>query len=291
MDAALKLRVILALAAVYIIWGSTYLAIRYSLIDFPPFIMAGSRFVIAGLVLGAFALLRGSALPTARQWRNSFFLGFLLFVIGNGGVVFAEQWIVSSLAALAVSSMPIFATIFGFFFGRELTRLDLVAVFIGFAGVALLNHDTGMGDFLHPAALALVLAPMCWAFGSVAARSLDLPKGLMMSAAQMLGGGILLMGVSFSLGESWPESIGWISLSAWLYQIVFGSLIAFSAYLFLLHNVRPAVATSYAFVNPPLAVLFGVLLANETVDAWGYAGMIVIVGAVVLIQMQRVRIK
>ena len=289
MDAALKLRVILALAAVYIIWGSTYLAIRYSLLDFPPFIMAGSRFVIAGLVLGAFALLRGSALPTWRQWRNSFFLGFLLFVVGNGGVVFAEQWIASSLAATAVASMPIFATIFGFFFGRELTRLDLVAVFVGFAGVAILNHDAGMGDFLHPAALALIAAPLCWAFGSVASRSMDLPKGLMMSAAQMLGGGILLMSVSFSLGESWPAEIGWVALSAWVYQIVFGSLIAFSAYLFLLQNVRPAVATSYAFVNPPLAVLFGVAIAGESVSALGYVGMIVIVSAVVLIQMQRVK--
>lgn len=288
MDAALKFRVILALAAVYIIWGSTYLAIRYSLTDFPPFIMAGSRFVIAGLVLGAFALLRGSALPTKRQWRNSFFLGFLLFVVGNGGVVFAEQWIASSLAATAVASMPIFATIFGFFFGRELTRLDLIAVFVGFAGVAILNHDAGMGDFLHPAALALIAAPLCWAFGSVASRSMDLPKGLMMSAAQMLGGGILLMTLSFSLGESWPAEIGWVALSAWLYQIVFGSLIAFSAYLFLLHNVRPAVATSYAFVNPPLAVLFGVAIAGETVTTLGYVGMLVIVSAVVLIQVQRV---
>lgn len=287
MDAALKFRVILALAAVYIIWGSTYLAIRYSLTDFPPFIMAGSRFVIAGLVLGAFAMLRGSALPTGRQWRNSFFLGFLLFVVGNGGVVFAEQWIASSLAATAVASMPIFATIFGFFFGRELTRLDFIAVFVGFAGVAVLNHDSGMGDFLHPAALALIAAPLCWAFGSVASRSMDLPKGLMMSAAQMLGGGILLMTLSFSLGESWPAEIGWVALSAWLYQIVFGSLIAFSAYLFLLHNVRPAVATSYAFVNPPLAVLFGVAIAGETVTTLGYVGMLVIVSAVVLIQVQR----
>lgn len=288
MDAALKLRVILALAAVYIIWGSTYLAIRYSLTDFPPFIMAGSRFVIAGLVLGAFAMLRGSALPTWRQWRNSFFLGFLLFVVGNGGVVFAEQWIASSLAATAVASMPIFATIFGFFFGRELARLDLIAVIVGFSGVAILNHDAGMGDFLHPAALALIAAPLCWAFGSVASRSMDLPKGLMMSAAQMLGGGILLMTLSFSLGESWPAEISWVALSAWAYQIVFGSLIAFSAYLFLLHNVRPAVATSYAFVNPPLAVLFGVAIAGESVSTLGYAGMIVIVSAVVLIQMQRV---
>lgn len=287
MDAALRLRVILALAAVYIIWGSTYLAIRYSLIDFPPFIMAGSRFVVAGLVLGIIALLRGNRLPSARQWRNSFFLGFLLFVVGNGGVVFAEQWIASSLAATAVASMPIFATVFGYFFGRELTRLDLVAVFVGFAGVAILNHDAGMGSMLHPAALALVAAPLCWAFGSVASRSMDLPKGLMMSAAQMLGGGILLMGVSAALGESWPDSLGWISLGAWLYQIVFGSLIAFSAYLFLLQTVRPAVATSYAFVNPPLAVLFGVWLADERVSALGYIGMVVIVSAVVLIQVQR----
>ncbi|HEX6929030.1 MAG TPA: drug/metabolite exporter YedA [Gammaproteobacteria bacterium] len=289
MDAALKFRVTLALAAVYIIWGSTYLAIRYALVDFPPFVMTGSRFIVAGLLMGAFAILRGDGLPTARQWRNSAFLGFLLFMMGNGLVAFAEQWIVSSLAALAVASMPIFATIFGFFFGRELTRLDLLAVIIGFSGVALLNHDAGMGDFLHPAALALIAAPMCWAFGSVSARSLDLPKGLTMSAAQMLAGGVFLMGASVSLGEQWPDEIGLLAMSAWLYQIVFGSLIAFSAYLFLLHNVRPALATSYAFVNPPLAVLFGVWLAGEHVDAWGYAGMIVIVGAVALIQVQKTK--
>lgn len=289
MDAAPRLRVILALAAVYIIWGSTYLAIRYSLIDFPPFVMAGSRFVIAGAVLGAWAMLRGAPWPTARQWRNAFVLGFLLFVVGNGGVVFAEQWIASSLAATAVATMPIFATAFGYFFGRELTRLDVFAVFVGFAGVAILNNDAGMGDFLHPAALALIAAPLCWAFGSVASRSMDLPQGLMMSAAAMFGGGILLMSLSLALGERWPDEIGLVALSAWLYQIVFGSLIAFSAYLFLLQNVRPAVATSYAFVNPPLAVLFGVWLADETVNTAGYVGMVVIVSAVVLIQMQRVK--
>lgn len=287
MDAATRFRIILALAAVYTIWGSTYLAIRYSLVDFPPFLMAGSRFVIAGAVLGAFALLRGNAWPTRRQWRNGFILGFLLFVVGNGGVVFAEQWIASSLVATAVASMPIFATVFGYFFGRELTRLDLVAVLVGFAGVAILNHDAGMGDFLHPAALALVAAPVCWAFGSVASGSMDLPKGLMMSALPMLGGGIVLTATGLGLGETWPDSIGAASLGAWLYQTVFGSLVAFSAYLFLLHNVRPAVATSYAFVNPPLAVLFGVWLADETVSPLGYAGMVVIVSAVVLVQVQR----
>jgi len=288
-DAALKLRVILALAAVYIIWGSTYLAIRYSLNDFPPFLLAGSRILLAGVVLGAFALLRGSAWPSARQWGNSFLLGFLLFVVGNGGVVFAQQWVASSLAALAVASMPIFATIFGFFFGRELTRLDLLAVVIGFIGVALLNHDSGMGDFLHPAALALVAAPLCWALGSVAARSMDLPKGMMMSAAQMLGGGVLLMVTSAVLREPWPQDFSAVGLSAWLYLIVFGSLIAFSAYLFLLHNTRPAVATSYAYVNPVVAVMLGLTIADERIDPWGYAGMIVIVGAVLLIQMQRTK--
>lgn len=287
MDTRQPLAVILALAAVYIIWGSTYLAIRWSLIDFPPFIMAGSRFVIAGLLMGAYAWYRGDRLPTARQWRNSAFLGFLLFVMGNGLVVFAEQWIVSSLAALAVSSMPIFAAMFGFLFGRELTRLDLVAVVTGFFGVYLLNHDAGMGDFLQPAALALIAAPLCWAFGSVSARSLDLPKGLMMSAAQMLAGGILLMIVSQALGESWPDEIGLLAGAAWLYQIVFGSLIAFSAYLYLLHNVRPALATSYAFVNPPLAVLFGILLAGESIDGWGVAGMVVILVSVLIINLQR----
>lgn len=289
MDAAIRFRIVLALAAVYLIWGSTYLAIRYALDGFPPFIMAGSRFVIAGLLLGVFAVLRGSRLPTLRQWRNSLFIGFLLCAMGNGMVVFAEQWIVSSLAALAVASMPLFATIFGFFFGRELTKLDLLAVFIGFCGVALLNHDAGMGDFFHPAALALIAAPMCWAFGSVAARSMDMPKGLMMSAAQMFAGGITLCVMSIAFGESWPSTLAPQAFGAWLYLIVFGSIVTFSAYLYLLEHTRPAVATSYAYVNPVIAVLLGVLIANESIDAWGIAGMIVIVSAVALIQMQRAK--
>lgn len=287
MDAALKLRVALALAAVYLVWGSTYLAIRYALVGFPPFIMAGSRFVVAGLLLGAFALLRGSEWPTWRQWRNCLFVGFLLCAMGNGLVVFAEQWIASGLAALAVASMPLFATIFGYFFGRELTRLDLVAVVVGFAGVVLLNHDAGMGDILHPAALALIAAPLCWAFGSVAARSMDMPRGLMMSAAQMLTGGIALAVMSLALGEEWPTTLAPSAFAAWLYLIVFGSIVTFSAYLYLLEHTRPAVATSYAYVNPVIAVMLGVLLAGERIDAWGYAGMIVIVSAVALIQVQR----
>lgn len=287
MDAATRIRVLLALAALYLIWGSTYLGIRYALEGFPPFVMAGSRFVFAGLILGAIALLRGEKLPTLRQWRNAAVIGFLLAAMGNGLVVFAEQWVVSSLAALAVSCMPIFAAVFGYFFGRELTRLDAVAVLIGFVGVVLLNRDAGMGGIFHPGVIALIAAPVCWAFGSVWAQSLDLPKGFMLSASQMLAGGLILCGISLALGESWPTSLSATALAAWLYLIVFGSIIAYSSYLYLLQHTRPAVATSYAYVNPVVAVFLGIVIAGERIDAWGWTGMVVIVSAVLLIQLQR----
>src|SRR5690606_23138184 len=202
-------------------------------------------------------------------------------------VVFAEQWIISSLAALAVACMPIFATIFGYFFGRELTRLDVVAVLIGFAGVVLLNHDAGMGGIFHPAVIALIAAPLCWAFGSVWAQSLDLPKGWMQSASQMLAGGAILCIISLARGETWPTSLPVTTLAAWLYLVVFGSIVAYSSYVYLLQHTRPAVATSYAYVNPLIAVFLGVVIADERIDPWGWAGMVVIVSAVLLIQLQR----
>jgi len=279
-------RVLAALAAVYLIWGSTYFAIRVTLEDLTPFLMASSRFLIAGTVLFGFAAWRGTPLPTARQWRNTTIIGALLLLLGHGGVVFAQQWVPSSLAALAVASMPIWATVIAWLGGRRSSRFDLMGIAAGFVGVVLLNLDgailgAGLG------AIALFIAPIAWAWGSMLARDLDLPKGLMLSATQMLAGGALLGLTRLATGEPWPARFTLWPMLAWVWQIVGGSIVAYTAYLYLLDKVRPALATSYAFVNPVIAVLIGVGLGGELLDAWGWAGTVVIVGAVALITLSK----
>lgn len=277
-------RVLAALLAVYLIWGSTYYAIHVTLRDLTPFLMASGRFLIAGALLLAFARARGTPLPSARQWRNSALLGALLLLVGHGGVVFAQQWVPSSLAALAVASMPIWATVFGWLAGRKHARWDLAGVGAGFLGVLLLNLDGGLlGAGIG--ALALLLSPIGWAYGSMLARDLDLPKGLMLSAAQMLAGGALLGVAALATGEPWPARFTLWPLLAWLWQILAGSIVAYTAYLYLLEKVRPALATSYAFVNPVIAVLLGVGWGGEALDPWGWAGTVVIVGAVAAITL------
>jgi drug/metabolite transporter (DMT)-like permease len=279
-------KIIAALAAVYFIWGSTYLAIKVTLQDLTPFLMASSRFLIAGALLYAFALWRGDLPPTAKQWRSTWLTGALLLLVGHGGVVFAQQWVPSSLAALAVASMPIWATVFSALRGRPSTRIELAAVAAGFVGVVLLNHDGGILN-AGVGAIALLVAPIAWAIGSMLARDLDLPKGFMLSATQMLAGGVLLGVAAVIHGEPWPTQFTTWPLLAWLWQIFAGSIVAYTAYFYLLEKVRPALATSYAYVNPVVAVILGMSLAGETLDPWGWAGTVVIVGAVALITLTK----
>lgn len=279
-------RVLAALLAVYLIWGSTYYAIHVTLQDLTPFLMACGRFLIAGSLLFAFARWRGTPLPTARQWRNTSILGGLLLLVGHGGVVFAQQWVPSALAALAVASMPIWATVIGWLAGRKHARWDLYGVGAGFVGVVLLNLDGGiLGAGIG--AIALLIAPIGWAWGSMLSRDLDLPQGLMLSATQMLAGGALLGLAALATGEPWPARFTLWPLLAWVWQIFAGSIVAYTAYLYLLAKVRPALATSYAFVNPVVAVLLGVGWGGETLDPWGWAGTVVVVGAVALITLTR----
>jgi len=281
-----RVNIFVAVAATWMIWGSTYLAIRISLEDMPPFFMAGSRFLVAGAALFGWLLIRGKSLPTLRQLRNAFLLAFLLLVMGHGGVVFAEQWVASSVAALAVASMPLWATLFARLFGRRVTRLDAIAIVIGFIGVVLLNKDAELrGATL--AAIVLLIAPISWAFGSVVSGRMELPSGLMLPATEMLCGGVQLFVISLVMQEGLPQQMTFWPTAAWIYQIIAGSIIAFSAYLYLLKHARPALATSYAFVNPVIAVALGVALAGEHMETWGYAGMTIIVAAVAVITLQR----
>ena len=278
----------LALFALYVIWGSTYLAIRFALASYPPFLLAGVRFLGAGTLLYGFLRMRGIAAPTARQWRNAAFTGVLLLGFGNGLVCFAEERVSSGIAAVAVASMPLFAALFAGMYGQWATRRETVGLLIGFAGVVVLNLGSGLSGS-RLGALALLTAAMCWAFGSVWSRRQDMPSGPMNTAAQMLCASVALLAVGFGGGERLPAHPTLHATLALLYLAVFGSIIAFSAYLYVLRHARPALATSYAYVNPPVAVLFGVLLAGEHVGPFDLAGMAVILLGVGVITLAKRR--
>lgn len=285
-----RLWIVLALLTVYIIWGSTYLAIRVALEGFPPFLMAGIRFLIAGGGMYVFLRLRGAPNPTGRQWLGAGLVGCLLLVGGNGGVTFAEQWVASGLAAVWIATMPVWAALFAGLFGRWPSPLEWAGLALGVVGVALLNLES---DFqANPVgAVALTIATMCWAFGSVWSRRLSLPAGMMASAAEMLVGGVVLFILGFGTGEQITQMPGERAIAALVYLIVFGSVIAFSAYLYLLKNVRSTVATSYAYVNPVVAVGLGVGLAGENITLAGLAAMLIILAAVGLVALARERAK
>ena len=255
--------VLLCLAALYIVWGSTYYAMRVALVDLPPFLMGGVRFLLAGLVLLAILRARGAALPTRREWAASASVGALLLVLGNGLVGVAEHsGVGSGVAATVVATMPLWAVLFGVGFGERPAWGELLGLVVGFSGVLVLRSG---GAFEAPivGVVAVALAPAAWAFGSVWSRRLPMPKGPMSTAAQMLTGGILMLGVGLLTGERIVAVPRTSSLLAWAYLIVFGSLVAFSAYGYLLRTVRPALATSYAYVNPVVALAIGASIGHE----------------------------
>lgn len=277
-----RVKVLIALLSVYFIWGSTYLAIRIALEGFPPFMMAGLRFLVTGGGLYLFLRIRGTTVPGYTQWIGASLVGGFLLLGGNGGVVFAEQWVASGLAALGVATVPLWTVLFSGIWNRWPTRFEWAGLLLGFAGIILLNFE---GDLrASPAgAIALIIAAICWAFGSAWSRHLSLPSGLMASAVEMIAGGILLLAASFLTGEKMNGFPAWHSIGALFYLMIFGSLVGFSAYIYLLSRVRPALATSYAYVNPVIAVLLGVSLAGEQITAIGITAMVVILAGVVIV--------
>lgn len=281
-----RLRIILALLTVYTVWGSTYLAVRIAVESFPPFLMTSFRFMVAGGGLLLFLWWRGSALPDRQQIRNAALVGTLMLGGGVGGTSFAEQWVASGLAALAVAAVPIWAALFAGLWGRWPNTLEWGGLIVGLGGVALLNMENGM-QANRVGALALIIAPMCWAFGSIWSRHLRMPQGLMGTAIQMLGGGVFLLFLGLISRESMTEPPELDSVLALIYLIVFGSMLAFSAYMYLLNNIRPAMATSYAYVNPVVAVMLGVTLAGEKIGPLGIVAMFIILGGVGLVALGR----
>lgn len=282
------LAVALALASVYLVWGSTYLAIAYGLEGYPPFLMGSVRFLAASLVFYAFLRWRGHAPPTRAQWKNAAVMGLFMMLLGNGLVNFAEQTVSSGLAAVAVASMPLWAGLFGVMRGQHPSRGEWLGLGIGFLGVVWLNLGGEMRASLG-GMLALLLAPIAWAFGSVWSRGRDLPAPFMSTAAQMLCGGVAMGALGLLMGERITEVPPLSATLAVGYLAAFGSILAFSAYVWLLHNVRPALATSYAYVNPPIAVLLGALLLQERVGWDSIGAMAVILAGVLIITRAKAR--
>jgi drug/metabolite transporter (DMT)-like permease len=282
------LAVAAALAAVYLVWGSTYLAIRVGLHGFPPFLMGALRFVAAGALFYAVLRWRGHAAPTRAQWRNAAVMGVFMLVLGNGMVNFAEQTVSSGLAAIAVASMPLWAGLFGVLRGQHPSRGEWAGLAIGFVGVVWLNAGSEMRASL-PGMVALITAPIAWAWGSVWSRGRDLPSPFMSTAAQMLCGGVSMAALAAVLGERIEAPPPPEATLAVAYLALFGSIVAFSAYVWLLDRVRPALATSYAYVNPPIAVLLGAWLLDERFGVHAIGAMAVILAGVVIVMRSKAR--
>ena len=282
------LQVVVALAAVYLIWGSTYLGIRIALDGYPPFLLGGLRFVTAGALLYAFLRWRGHAPPTRMQWRNAMVLGLLLVMLGNGLVNFAEMTVSSGLAAVAIASMPLWVGMFSAFRGRHPSRVEWLGLGVGFAGVVWLNFGSAMSASV-PGMLALLAATLAWAYGSVWSRDRDLAPPFMNTAAQMLCGGVMMGVLGLLVGERMHDVPALQPTLAVVYLISFGSIVAYSAYSWLLQNVRPALATSYAYVNPPIAVLLGMFTLGEHVDSRMVGAMAMILLGVLIITRAKAR--
>jgi drug/metabolite transporter (DMT)-like permease len=291
-DASLRVKIAVALGLVYLIWGSTYLAIRYAVATIPPLSMAGVRFLIAGALLYLWARRHGAPTPAARQWRAATFVGFLLLLGGNGFVVWAEQRVDSGLAALLVSTTPIFMVLLPWWSGR--TRRPrpavIVGIVVGLAGVALLVRPSGLGGVDITGAVMLTLASLTWALGSLYSRVADLPQSpLMATGIQMLAGGVQLVLAGMALGEPARFHLAQVSLAsvaAFVYLIA-AAVVAFTAYLWLLRAAPAALVSTYSYVNPLVAVFLGWAIAGEPITGRTLAAAAVIVASVALITFAR----
>jgi drug/metabolite transporter (DMT)-like permease len=282
-----KARLILAFLAVYIVWGSTYLAIRVVLESYPPFLMAGARFLLAGTILLLIARISGQQWrPSRQELLSASFLGFLLLLCGNGGVVWAEERISSGLAALVVATEPLIVAGLNGALNRRLPSLrTAAAMVIGTIGLITLVKPSGQLSGETLGILAVVFGASAWAAGSVAAPRLKLPTSSLASTAwQMLMGGVLLS-IAGTLHGDWqafdPAHVTFRATFAWFYLVVFGSLIGFTSYTYLLKRAPPEKVATYAWVNPLVAVLLGAAIGGETLTLRTlFAGALILVAVV-----------
>jgi drug/metabolite transporter (DMT)-like permease len=276
-----RLQLVGAYLAVCLIWGSTYFAIRVALESYPPFFIGAVRFLFAGGVLYASARARGESVPRPKEWGSALAVGALFFLLGNGLITAAERSVSSGLASVVVATVPLWTTVFARILGQRVSPGEVGGVVLGMVGVAVLNANGELRASPAGAAL-LFLAPVAWALGSIVSPRLSLPTGTMRVAAPMLAGGVMLLVASLAQGEDCILVPSLRSLVAVAYLALFGSLLAFSAYSLLLRHTRPMVATSYAFVNPVIAVVLGTAFGHEEVGAANLVGSLLVLSAVVL---------
>jgi len=285
-----RIRLLLAFTAIYVLWGSTYLAIRLAIQTLPPFLMAGSRFLVAGATLYAYSSRSGRSAPSARHWLNAAVASVPLFVLGNGGVTWAEQAVPSGAAALIVATLPAWLLLLDWGYGgRSRPRaLELVGIGLGMAGVAVLSAPGGVDPV---GAGVLMLAAVAWAVGSLFNRYANVPSSPTLTAGmQMLVGGAILVGLGLAVGEGRrldPAAASWQSFTAWGYLTVV-AVVALPAYTWLLTAASPALVGTYAFVNPLVAVVFGWAVAGEELAGrTSEATALVVLGVIFLIGSRR----
>jgi len=281
-----RILTILAFAAIYLIWGSTYLAIRIAVATVPPLFAAGTRFSFAGAVLFIWALARGGVLPSRMEWRNLAILAALLFLIAYAGVFWAEKSMPSGIVSVLVATIPIWTALLQVFVLRkESFRWSLAAsIALGLAGVAVLAFDPGTNLALVPC-LAVLVSEMSWSTGTVLSKVLVLPKNMLInSGAQMLLGGLMLLICSGLFGElNPPPHVTLRAGLAILYLAVAGSIVAFTAYVWLLHRMRATAVTSYAYVNPVVALLLGHWFGNEALGVRTAVGAALVLLSVLVV--------
>ena len=283
------LHVALALGAVYVIWGSTYLAILFAIETIPPFLMAGTRYLTAGVILYVWARAQGAPRPSLLHWRSAAIIGAFLLLVGNGGVVWAEQRIDSGLAALLISTEPLWIVLMVWLqSGRKRPNPKVVAgLVLGFVGLMMLVKPSGSASIDLLAATVVVLASVSWAWGSLYGQRAPLPTSpLATTGMQMLAGGSFLMIASAATGEPARFVLSEVSMRSWLslgYLVVFGAIVAFTAYVWLLRVAPPVLVSTYAYVNPVVAVFLGWAFADEPLTAGTLIAAAVILTGVALI--------
>jgi drug/metabolite transporter (DMT)-like permease len=293
---ASRAQIIAAFASIYVIWGSTYLAIRYAVETIPPFVMGGVRFLISGTILYLWSRYRGAPRPTRIHWRNAIIAGGFLLLGGNGAVVWAEQFVPSGLTALLVSILPFWLVIIEWVRPprKRPSGAVLVGLVLGFVGIIVLVGPSSVGGHGNVAplgALVLILGSLSWAIGSFWSRDAQLPEsGLLTTGMEMLGGGALMLIVGALSGDFAHvdfHAISKASAIGLLYLVTFGSLLGFTSYIWLLDKVSPARLGTYAYVNPLVAVMLGWAIAGERLSIRTGVAAAIVICAVALITTAR----
>lgn len=285
--------IVVALIAVYVFWGGTYLAMKFAIETLPPFMMAGIRFLTAGTIMYIWQRAQGVDRPTTIHWKNAAIVGGLLLLGGNGGVVWAEQMVSSGIAAIIVATVPLWITLLAWLWqkGNRPNGMVFIGLLLGLLGITLLVRNSGGGDLNTPVQwmgyTVLVLASLSWAAGSVYSRVANLPSAPFMAIAlQMLAGGLFCLLFGLITGEGMQFDIANVSMRSALslgYLIVFGSIIGFSAYIWLLKAADPTIVSTYAYVNPIIAVVLGWALAGEQLKIQDALAAAVIILSVIII--------